>query len=127
MVDPIKIRKVIELHYSDKNCSFPETAISYEEFEWHEESPKPTEEEIETLYDEWIDGLYAYQHIETRKLQYPTTDELIVALWEKLVEEDSLSSDLIDTLQAKRLQVKQDVPKLTEKPTKVGDLGTGTE
>lgn len=120
MVDPIKIRKVIELHYSDKNCKFPDIGISYEEFEWNEEDPKPTEEQIESLYDEWVDSIHLSQHIETRKSQYPSTDELIVALWEKLVEQDGLSSELIDSLQARRIVVKESIPKLLEKPVKEG-------
>jgi hypothetical protein len=122
MVDVLKIKKVIELHYADKNCRLSDSAEGYDDFEWFETEPKPTADEIETLYNNWVDNYHLIQHIETRKSLYPSTDELIVALWEKLVEQNGLTSEKILEIQSKRLEVKQSVPKLTEKPVKTGSI-----
>lgn len=45
---------------------------------------------------------------ELRRKEYPTTDELIVALWERIVEGRNEASD---TLQAKREVIKAKYPK----------------
>jgi hypothetical protein len=47
-------------------------------------------------------------YIDLRKLEYPTTDELIVALWEHIVEG---KSDSIEILQKKRNNIKSKYPK----------------
>lgn len=46
-----------------------------------------------------------------RKAEYPITDELIVALWESVVEGDNTAKDEI---QIKRLEVKSKYPKPSE-------------
>lgn len=47
-------------------------------------------------------------YAEKRKAEYPTTDELVVALWEAVIEERMASS--ID-LQGKRTAIKEKYPK----------------
>ena len=71
---------------------------------WNSESPQPTESEIESAQAEYDSQEYA----RNRKAEYPTTDELVVALWEAVIEERMASS--ID-LQGKRTAIKKKYPK----------------
>ena len=61
---------------------------------------------------EWIldtdSDEYKSLHAVKRKPLYPTTDELIVALWEKVMENRPESADKLQTL---RESVKQQIPK----------------
>lgn len=143
MVDPLHLREVLNKNYSDKQWRLSDYALTYEELEWFDESPKPTPEEINQQYNYIVEnawreehvnirrGLYTpievlteamaeeiwkSQHVSVRRALYPTTEELIVALWEKLVEEDGLTSPKIEEIQAARILIKQQYPKLTEKP-----------
>lgn len=63
--------------------------------------PQPTQEEIDA-------EIARLQYAVNRKEEYPTTDELIVALWEAVIEERMASS--ID-LQGKRTAIKEKYPK----------------
>jgi hypothetical protein len=110
--DPLLTRVVLETNYKNKNWQLPELAISYDDLIWSDDSPKPTPDDIEEQYEEIISGRWKTQHSDTRKGLYPSIDELVVALWEKLVEEDGISSELIDSIQERRLQVKESNPKL---------------
>ncbi len=144
MVDVLHLREVLKTNYADKQWRFSDYALSYDELEWFDETPKPTPEEINQQYNEIVENawrqqhinirratytpievlvesiaeaIWQSQHVSVRRALYPSTEELVVALWEKLVEEDGLSSPKIDEIQAKRNLIKQQYPKLTEKPT----------
>ena len=110
--DPLLTRTVLETNYSDKDWYLPELAMSYDDLVWNDSTDVPTPEDIKTQYDIITSNRWKTQHADVRKALYPSVDELIVALWEKLVETDGLSSELIDSIQAQRLQVKSDAPKL---------------
>ena len=144
MVDPLHLREVLKKYYADKQWRFSDYALSYDELEWFDQTPKPTPEEINQRYNEIVENVWREQHINIRKALYtpievlteamaeeiwkaqhvsirralyPSTEEMIVALWEKLVEEDGLTSPKIAEIQAARLAIKQQYPKLTKKPT----------
>lgn len=62
--------------------------------------------------DENIDNLVKEEYFkklspnQKRALEYPTIDELIVALWEHVVEKKNLDDSGINKLQSKRLKIK---------------------
>lgn len=80
---------------------------TYEGIVWNDEGAMPTREELEA---EWA-KILAEGVMADRMFAYPTIDELIVAMWEKLVETDGLTSDDIADIQTRRLAVKSEFPK----------------
>ena len=76
--------------------------------EWLSASPQPSVDEIEMAHAEWQAEQDATQYQRDRQAEYPTLDELVVALWEAVIEERMASS--ID-LQGKRTAVKDKYPK----------------
>lgn len=76
--------------------------------QWNSDQPQPTEAEIETAHAEWQAEQDAQAYARNRKAEYPTTEELMVALWEAVIEERMASS--ID-LQGKRTAIKEKYPK----------------
>ena len=76
--------------------------------EWKSDQAKPSVDEIEAAHAEWQAEQDATQYQRDRKAEYPSMDELVVALWEAVIEERMASS--ID-LQGKRTAVKDKYPK----------------
>ena len=76
--------------------------------EWNSATPQPTETEIETAEAEWQAEQDATQYQRDRAAEYPSIDELIVALWEGVVEERMAS---VTALEANRQAVKTKYPK----------------
>jgi hypothetical protein len=113
MTDPLHLRVVLKKYYADKNWRLNELAISYDELEWFDESPKPTPEEVNQQYQEIVSNLWKQEHVAIRASEYPSVEELVVALWEKLVEQDGLTSPKIQELQNKRNSIKEKHPKLS--------------
>ena len=74
----------------------------------HSEDAKPTEQEctdgVASLQAEYDSQEYARK----RQLEYPSLNELIVALWENVIEERAAS---VIELEAKRQDVKTKYPK----------------
>tara|TARA_Y100000034_G_C6623797_1_gene272031 strand:+ start:136 stop:465 length:330 start_codon:yes stop_codon:yes gene_type:complete len=75
---------------------------------WNSASSQPTKAEIEAAHAEWQAEQDSTQYQRDRKAEYPTIDELVVALWEAVIEERMASS--ID-LQGKRIAIKEKYPK----------------
>ena len=75
---------------------------------WNSASPQPTEAEIETAHAQWQAEYAATQYQRDRKAEYPSMDELIVALWEGVVEERMAS---VTALEGVRQAVKAKYPK----------------
>ena len=75
---------------------------------WNSASPQPSVDDIEAAHAEWQAEQDATQYQRDRKAEYPSMDELVVALWEAVIEERMASS--ID-LQGKRTAVKDKYPK----------------
>lgn len=114
MVDPLHLRTVLIKYYPKKNWRLSEQAISYQELEWFDEDPKPTVEQINALYQEIVKNAWREEHISVRKAEYPPVEDLIIALWEKLVEQDGLTSKKINDIQVKRQRIKDLYPKLSQ-------------
>ena len=76
--------------------------------DWRSSSPQPTQSEIETAHAELITEHAAQEYARNRKAEYPSVDELVVALWEGVVEERMAA---VTKLEAKRQAVKLKYPK----------------
>jgi len=75
---------------------------------WNSASPQPSEAEIEAAHAEWQAEQDATQYQRDRQAEYPSLDELIVALWEGVVEERMAS---VTALEGVRQAVKAKYPK----------------
>jgi hypothetical protein len=76
--------------------------------EWKSGQPQPSVSAIETAHAEWQAEQDATQYQRDRQSEYPSIDELIVALWEGVVEERMAS---ITVLEGLRQAVKTKYPK----------------
>ncbi len=76
--------------------------------EWNSASPQPTEAEIEAAHAEWQSKWDSNAYARDRQAEYPSTDEMIVALWEQVVEN---RPEAAQALEAKRQAVKAAHPK----------------
>jgi hypothetical protein len=84
-------------------------SIIGDEIVWNSPNiPQPTQEEIDAEIARLQAEYDSQEYARNRKEEYPTTDELIVALWEAVIEERMASS--ID-LQGKRTAIKEKYPK----------------
>ena len=75
---------------------------------WNSASPQPSVDDIEAAHAEWQAEQDATQYQRDRKAEYPSVDELVVALWEGVVEERMAS---VTALEAVRQAVKTKYPK----------------
>ena len=103
-MEPQKIDAIIEL-VPDAKCS-----VNYKgEVRWFSDDlQQPTEEAIQAKLKE-LEKQYADKEYQRKRLEeYPNTNDLIVALWEKVVEGRSESAD---ALEVKRQEVKTAHPK----------------
>lgn len=75
---------------------------------WSSDQPQPSVSAIETAEAEWQAEQDATQYQRDRQAKYPSIDELIVALWEGVVEERMAS---VTALEANRQAVKTKYPK----------------
>ena len=76
--------------------------------QWNNASPQPSEAEIETAHNEWQAEYDAQEYSRNRQAEYPSINELIVALWENVVEERAAS---VIELESLRQAVKARYPK----------------
>ena len=76
--------------------------------EWNSASPQPSEAEIETAHTEWQSEYDSQEYARNRQAEYPSINELVVALWEGVVEERMAS---VTQLEAARLAIKEKYPK----------------
>lgn len=74
------------------------------ELVWKSDKPQPTEAECEAAKEEY-DNL---QYQRDRKAEYPSIEELVVALWENVVEERAAS---VISLESTRQAIKNKYPK----------------
>ena len=75
---------------------------------WVSASPQPSNVEIESAHNEWQAEYDSQEYARNRQAEYPSIDELIVALWENVVEE---RASAVVSLEAKRQAVKTKYPK----------------
>ena len=76
--------------------------------QWKSVQPQPSKAEIETAHAEWQAEHDSQEYARNRKAEYPSLDDLIVALWEGVVEERMAS---VTQLEALRQAVKTKYPK----------------
>ncbi len=76
--------------------------------EWLSSSDRPTTTDIEAAHAVWQAEYDAQEYARNREAEYPSVDELIVALWEGVVEERMAA---VTQLEAKRQAVKLKYPK----------------
>jgi len=76
--------------------------------EWNSASPQPSEAEIEAADAEYQTAWNAQEYARKREPEYPSLNELTVALWEGVVEERMAS---VTELEIKRQAVKTKYPK----------------
>ena len=111
-MDTSIVRYDLCMHHAHSGKQYGCSDFSYEGITWLETTePKPTQEELEAVWETIKVSEADKEVAQVRSMAYPTLDQLIVALWEKLVEVDGLTSDDIAALQALRLQVKANNPK----------------
>ena len=75
-----------------------------QQMEWLSNQPQPSESEIAVGQASWD----AKEYARNRKAEYPSIDELVVALWEGVVEERMAA---VTKLEGKRQAVKTKYPK----------------
>jgi len=75
---------------------------------WYSDKPQPSESEIEAAHIEWKTEWDAQEYARNRKEEYPPLNDLIVALWERVVEERIAA---VTELEAQRQAVKTKYPK----------------
>ena len=76
--------------------------------EWSGSDPQPTEAEMQAAWDAYIAEEAATQYQRDRAAEYPSIEELVVALWEGVVEERMAAVTPLETL---RQAVKAKYPK----------------
>lgn len=111
MTDEI-IRYDEAMHHAHAGKQYGCAGPAYEDITWMEtDEPKPTAASLEAIWNT-IKADYNNDIIDmNRRMEYPTVEELVVALWEKLVEVDGLTSTDIAAIETRRTQVKEDHPK----------------
>ena len=75
---------------------------------WTSAQPQPSVSEIEAAHAEWKSEWGAQEYARNRKEEYPPLNDLIVALWERVVEERIAA---VTELEAQRQAVKTKYPK----------------
>ena len=95
---------VLEVDFTLRDDGDGVTYIS----DWSSSSPQPSNAEIETAHAEWKAEYDAQDYARKRQLEYPSINELIVALWENVVEERAAS---VISLEATRQAIKAKYPK----------------
>ena len=95
---------VLEVDFTLRDDGDGVTYIS----DWSSSSPQPSEADIETAHAEWKAEYDAQEYARNRQAEYPSIDELIVALWENVVEERAAS---VISLEATRQEIKAKYPK----------------
>jgi len=76
--------------------------------QWHSDQPQPSVAEIEAAHTEWQAEYDSQAYSRNRQTEYPSIDELVVALWEGVVEERMAS---VTALEGLRQAVKAKYPK----------------
>ena len=76
--------------------------------EWLSSSDRPTTTDIEAAHAVWQAEYDAQEYARNRKAEYPSVDELVVALWEGVVEERMAA---VTQLEAQRQEIKAKYPK----------------
>ena len=84
---------------------------NYEDITWLESEPMPTREELIAKWDQIKDAVKKRRLAELRSMpgNYPSKDDMIVALWEMVVEN---RPEFANELQSRRSEIKSKYPKI---------------
>ncbi|MCK5604873.1 hypothetical protein KAR91_23485 [Candidatus Pacearchaeota archaeon] len=93
-------------HYGSGKADFAIRANG--KIEWEGPGSEPTQEELEQWESERLTALEAISWIGNREAKYPAVNDLIVALWEKVIEN---RPEAADALEIDRQDVKIKHPK----------------
>lgn len=107
--EDIDYGEVIHKFYAGRQYGV--TGPRYEDINWFdEELDKPTVEELEAKWEEIKDEVALNRIYEQRTTpgQYPAKEDLIIALWKKVMEGNDAPAD---ELQALREEIKAKYPK----------------
>jgi hypothetical protein len=85
-----------------------QVSVIGEDITWHDGNPNSITLEQITAKQKEVKDAYDNDHARKREAEYPSIDELIVALWEGVVEERMAA---VTKLEAKRQAVKLKYPK----------------
>jgi len=85
-----------------------QVSVIGEDITWHDGNPNSITLEQITAKQKEVKDAYDNDHARKREVEYPSIDELIVALWEGVVEERMAA---VTKLEAKRQAVKLKYPK----------------
>jgi len=88
--------------------STAQVSVHGEEVIWHDGNPNGITAEQITAKQAELQTAYDNDHARKRKEEYPSIDELVVALWEGVVEERMAA---VTSLEGKRQAVKTKYPK----------------
>ena len=88
--------------------STAQVSVHGEEVIWHDGNPNGITAEQITAKQAELQTAYDNDHARKRKEEYPSIDELVVALWEGVVEERMAA---VTSLEGKRQVVKAKYPK----------------
>ena len=111
------VRLTIEaIRKINKNAGYTFTAqrdqVNYQDIIWKDDKEKPDENTLKKLVDDLEKENKKNEYKKTRENQYLENElfisNLIVALWEKVVEGRSEGADKIQKI---RTQIKKDIPK----------------
>jgi len=72
--------------------------------QWMSASPQPSNAEIEAAHNEWQAEYDSQAYARNRQAEYPSLDDLVVAMWEGVVEERMAS---VTRLEGLRQAIKQ--------------------
>ncbi len=83
---------------------------NYDDISWFEDEPKPSVEELAAKWETIKESVRLRKIAEARSTpgNYPSRDDMIVALWEMVVEN---RPEKAQELQARREEIKQRFPK----------------
>ena len=88
--------------------STAQVSVNGNEVIWHDGNPNGITAEQITAKQAELQDEYDNDHARKRKAEYPSIDELVVALWEGVVEERMAA---VTSLEGKRQAVKAKYPK----------------
>ena len=85
---------------------------NYEDITWLESEPMPSREELTAKWEEIKEEVLLRRVAQARSMpgNYPSKDEMLVALWEMVVED---RPETAQALQARREEIKAQFPKPT--------------
>ena len=85
-----------------------QVSVIGEDITWHDGNPNSITLEQITAKQQEVKDAYDNDYARNRKAEYPSMDELVVALWEGVVEERMAA---VTSLEGKRQAIKVKYPK----------------